>query len=158
MGEYGGGAADNRIMRFHFRRKCGILRIVHWLKVATVGSRTTTTVIGIVVGCVLLLQGAFTTFAKPSSTGARTCCCRGCDSKHCSTPACCAKPAGNRAPSAPAAASSSNVRTDWQALPASAAKVICFYSLRDETSPVPPKNPRPVPVVPLFQRNCSYLL
>jgi len=59
-------------------------------------SRLVKTAVVLLLGFVLVWHSV-PTFGAGSVTNARgtesSCCCTGCDSKHCSTPACCARPA-----------------------------------------------------------------
>lgn len=144
---------------FPFSSICGIVRPVRSpdRTLATVGSRMTQTAVGLVLGILLLWQGVFTSFAKSSAPRTRPCCCRGCDSDHCSTPACCAKPGGNRAPLSPAA-SSANGRTEWHAVATFAPTMVPAFAFRPDIFPRPARACAFVTAVPLFQRDCSYIL
>lgn len=114
----------------------------------------------LLLGFALAWQGVFTSPARTGATpqsAKKGCCCTGCDNKHCATPACCVK---GDTPSSPAAPASlpTNSQNEFHALAASAASL--------HTLPVRPAMELPafalasasVTAVPLFQRDCSYLL
>src|SRR6266545_3321696 len=86
--------------------------------------RPVKTAVVFLLGLILAWHGVFTmsTGAAPNTRGARTsCCCTGCDSKHCATPACCTKPADNRrVPVFPR----SNSQNEVQALATATASVL----------------------------------
>jgi hypothetical protein len=84
------------------------------------------------------------------------CCCTGCDSRHCSTPACCAKPADNHRPATPASLPVS--QNEWLALVTTVSPWSTPPSLQaDELHPYWPAAAL-VTAVPLFQRDCCYLI
>lgn len=115
--------------------------------------------ITLLLAFVVAWQAFFTAVAAGGNAPAAGlgCCCTGCDFKHCSTPACCARPADDRTASAPASAPS-RPSNEWQALIPS---VIALLAL-----PIHPVDePLAVPsllrwsaAVPIFQRDCSYLI
>src|SRR5688572_18399692 len=118
-------------------------------------SRIVKTAIVLVLGFLLAWQAVFTVSAGVGSSARGTksgCCCTSCDFKHCSTPACCAKTADNRAPFAPASVPphSSN---EWQALAASATALLTLPFQADEPSAAPSSLVW-FAAVPIFQRDC----
>src|SRR6185369_3035573 len=114
----------------------------------------------LLVGFVLAWQGVFASSARLGVTteGAKKSCCRtGCDNKHCSTPACCVKPESPSAPVAPASLPST-IQNQFQAL---AATLVSLFTLSSRpASELPARAPSSVSVtaIPLFQRDCSYLV
>src|SRR6059036_1356866 len=84
----------------------------------------------LLLGFVLPWQGVFT-FSAGVNQNARgtksSCCCTGCDSTRCATPACCARPSQPPTPSSPARPSSSS-QNELQALPVSAALLLTLPS------------------------------
>jgi hypothetical protein len=109
----------------------------------------------LLLGFALAGQGAFSAAAAPVAK--RSCCCTGCDNKHCATPSCCIKPETPSAPVSPAPLPSSS-QNEFHAL---AAVVTLLTTL--PARPVAELPCRLVPVssvtdIPLFQWNCSYLL
>jgi hypothetical protein len=111
----------------------------------------------ILLGIVLAWQSVTTVSAGMGVGGPKsTCCCSGCDSKHCSTPACCAKPADSRAPVAPASLPVS--QNEWLALATTISS--CLVPLPVQTDELQARWPASVSVtaIPLFQRDCCYLI
>jgi hypothetical protein len=115
------------------------------------------TVVTALLGFVLVCQSVFLASAN---TGANArakgphCCC---GSKNCSTPACCAKPAQNQVPFAPASPppiSKSELQA-WAA-PVVSTPVLPPRSTNELFSR--PASSFSASVIPLFQRNCSYLI
>jgi len=122
--------------------------------------RPVNTAVVFLLGLILASQCVFTISAgaAPNTPGAKTsCCCTGCDSKHCATPACCAKPADNRAPSVPVSPRS-NTQKEVQALATGVASVLTLQAPPTvELSPTAFSFLRAA-AVPIFQRDCSYLI
>jgi hypothetical protein len=114
----------------------------------------------LVLGVVLAWQGVF---ALPGRVGATTpgatksCCCTGCDNKHCATPACCVKRDTPSAPVAPASLPSSS-QNEFHALAASVVLLLALPSRAADELPAPALSSSSVTSIPLFQRDCSYLL
>src|SRR5882724_10800307 len=120
-------------------------------------SRFMKTVVTALLGFVLVCQSVFLASANTgANAGAKKshCCC---GSKNCSTPACCAKSAQNQVPFAPASPPPIS-KSELQAL---AAPVV--------STPVPPLRSTDElfthvassfsgRALPLFQRDCSYLI
>lgn len=123
-------------------------------------SRMLKTAAALVLGFVLAWQGVFTVSAGVGSSARprkSDCCCAGCDFKHCSTPVCCARPPDKPAPFAPAAVPPP-FSHERQALaaPVTASLSLPFHQ-PDEPSAVPSSRAR-FAAVPIFQRDCSYLI
>src|SRR5438876_216638 len=112
------------------------------------------------LGFALVWQGVFaaSTGINPNAGGAKTsCCCTGCDFKHCSTPACCAKP---NAPSDPVVPASlpSPTQNEFHALAASLVSLLTLPSLKADELPFRSSSLASQTAIPLFQRNCCYLI
>jgi len=139
-------------MRKHSRPKTTIwkMMMLRQLRLATV----------LLLGFVLAWQGVFAVSARTGATaqGAKkSCCCTGCDNKHCATPACCVKRDTPSAPVAPASRPSA-AQNEFHAL---AASVVALLALPARLiGDLPSCAPSSVSVtgIPLFQRDCSYLL
>src|SRR5712675_901820 len=114
----------------------------------------------LLLGFVLAWQGVF---ASPVRLGAttqsvkRSCCCTGCDNKHCATPACCAKRDTPTAPVTPASLPSTSLN-ELQALAASVVALIALPSRAADKLPARAAVSSSVTSIPLFRRDCSYLL
>jgi len=124
-------------------------------------SRPIKAAIVFMLGFVLAWQGDFAAptgaNANANARAAKTsCCCTGCDFKHCSTPACCAKPYAPAAPVAPALPSPS--QNEWQALAASVVPLQPLPSSSSDELPPWVASPASLTAIPLFQRDCRYLL
>src|SRR5436309_2545524 len=103
-------------------------------------------------------QGVFTVSggATSNTCGAKSgCCCTGCDFKHCLTPACCARPADQRAPAMPASVPP-HPSNEGPAL-AAAWSTLLSLPLAASTHISPPSFQQ-LRAVPIFQRDCSYLI
>ncbi|MDA1272685.1 MAG: hypothetical protein O2960_01350 [Verrucomicrobia bacterium] len=114
----------------------------------------------LLLGFVLTWQGVFASSARQGATaqGARqSCCCTGCDHKHCATPACCVKRDAPSAPVAPASLPSAS-QNEFHALVASVVSMLTLPSRPTGDLPACAPLSAPVTSIPLFQRNCSYLL
>jgi hypothetical protein len=110
------------------------------------------------LGSVLAWQGIFAVFAGASVRSGDAGCCRSaCASSHCSRPTCCAKPPDNRVPPGPAAVPSQTAN-EWQALPASVSTFLILSSVPAGESSAPARSDLRVAAIPIFQRDCSYLL
>jgi len=112
---------------------------------------------GVLLGILLAWQSLPTPSAGMGTGGAKSCCCcRGCDSRHCSTPACCTKPADNRGPVAPASLPVS--QNEWLALATTISSWLTLHCIQaDELHAHGPASAS-VTAVPLFQRDCCYLI
>lgn len=108
----------------------------------------------VLLGFAMAFQGPASTSPRAAQSG---CCCAGCDFKGCATPACCVQPIGERGPTAPAALP----LPQQQELQALAVPISAAVS-----APLIPANSLPLTgpcsirfaLVPIFQRDCSYLL
>ena len=124
-------------------------------------SRIVKTAVTALLGFVLACQGVFlstaSAAASSSSTAKVNSCCHGCGTKHCSTSACCAKPAENQVPLAPVSTPPAQ-QTQLQALAAPITIILILPS--DSTRQVVAAFAASFPrgTVPLFQRDCSYLI
>jgi hypothetical protein len=118
------------------------------------------TAVVLLLGFLLAWQSVATVAAKagPIAGAAKSsCCCTGCDFKHCATPACCAKPADNPSPFAPAPVPPRSSQ-EWQALAASVT-ILLTLPLREADEPSAASSSFIwIPAVPIFQRDCSYLI
>jgi len=111
----------------------------------------------LLLGFILAGQGVFMTSAgnTPIVSHAGCKCCHSGTSK-CAMPVCCAQPA-NHVPFAPASLPAPS-QNEWHALAASVSSALTLPSIPIAGySPhfVPPVSPT---AIPLFQRNCSYLI
>ena len=114
----------------------------------------------LLLGFVLAWQGAFTSFARTSTNAPaaqRSCCCAGCDNKHCATPACCVKRDTPSAPVAPASLPSPT-QNEFHALAPSFVSLLALPSRAADELPAYAPSSVSVTAIPLFQRDCSYLL
>src|SRR5881396_2072002 len=120
--------------------------------------RPVKTAVVFLLGLILAWHGVFTMSAgsAPNTRGATPgCCCTGCDSTHCATPACCAKPADNRSvPVFPR----SNSQSEIQALATAVASVLTLQSPPTVEPPPTGFSFLRAEAVPIFQRDCSYLI
>jgi hypothetical protein len=117
-----------------------------------------TFVLTILVGMLISWQGMLAVpGAKAPPVSAKTCCC--CAANHTShlASACCAKRANNETPSTPATPPAHS-QTDLQVLTAAIVTVVILPT--PSTSPLPASaNFSPsVTALPIFQRDCCYLL
>src|SRR5437870_5693536 len=123
-------------------------------------SRFVKTAVVILLGFVLVWQSVPTVSAGTGAnvSGARSsCCCSGCDSRHCSTPACCAKPADDRTPFAPASLPTPS-QNERHALAASVSSWLTLPSSPAHELPSQSVSSAAITAVPLFQRDCCYLI
>ena len=110
------------------------------------------------LGIILAGQSIFTASAVPAARVAKSGCCRsGCSSKNCATPACCVKPAKDSKPPLPARLPS-NSQNELQALVAFLAPLLTLPARSASELPACGPSLSPVAAVPLYQRNCSYLI
>ena len=77
--------------------------------------------------------------------------------KHCATPVCCVKPADHRGPVAPAPLPIS-CQNEWHAVPATISSWLTLPSLRADELHSHWATPPSVTAIPLFQRDCCYLI
>lgn len=123
----------------------------------TMMSRVAKRAVVLLLGLVLVGHGFFPTSAAGGSPETKSaCCCTGCDQTDCATPSCCVSPAGNRAPISPAPAPA-RTQNETQALAASASLLI-LPSIPVEDFAVSVSSFGHVAAVPIFQRDCSYLI
>ncbi len=112
----------------------------------------------LLLGFILAWHGIFV----PSPLGAGehntkpACCCSGCDMKGCATPACCIKPSRPSTPVTPAPAPTS--QNEWQALAALIAFSVMLPLPATSQFFTPSSSGFVVAAVPIFQRDCAYLL
>src|ERR1043165_4461237 len=119
--------------------------------------RATKLIIVLLLGVLLAWQGAFRVIAGPSPVPGtnKNCCCNDCDFNHC--PTCGAKPKTPSSPPAPASLPV-NPQNELQAL------AVVTGSAPTPSSPLLKHSLSCVPLsasvtdIPLFQRDCSYLL
>ena len=114
----------------------------------------------LLLGFVLAWQGVFASSARIGATTKSTkksCCCTGCDNKHCATPTCCVKPESPSAPVAPASLPSTT-QNEFQALAATLVSLLALPSRAASELPARAPSSVSVTAIPLFQRDCSYLL
>ena len=123
-------------------------------------SRPAKTAVAVLLGFVLIFQSVFPISAsvpRKIDAARSNCCCHGCDSKQCSMPVCCARPVENRAPLAPA----SPAPTSKNEIQAMAAPVVSTQALPlhlQYEAVAPAASSLSVRAVPLFQRDCTYLI
>lgn len=114
----------------------------------------------LLLGFVLAWQGVLaasaTTGAK-AHFGKRSCCCAGCDDKHCAAPACCVKREAPSTPVAPASVPSAPQK-EFRALAAAVLSLLPEPSRRANELPTYAPLSSLVTAIPLFQRDCCYLL
>ena len=113
----------------------------------------------LLLGFVLAWQGAFPVSAKANQSVLGTqssCCCPGCDPAHCATPECCARPSQPSPSTAPVAPYSP--QQELQALAVSAALLLSLPSRPADVLCTTDSSRLRVAAVPVFQRDCSYLI
>jgi hypothetical protein len=111
------------------------------------------------VGLTLVAQGVFPAHAESAAPATKpSCCCTGCDSKSCSTPACCVRPTDkNPVPVTPAPVRSLS-QNEWQTLAPPASVLFVISSRVIAELPLFSSSSSAVKAVPLFQRDCCYLI
>src|SRR5213593_4372082 len=110
----------------------------------------------LLLGFVLAWQGVFATSACTSTSASvarRSCCCTGCDNKHCATPACCVKRDTPSTPVTPASLPSTS-QNEFHALAVSVGSVITLPARQAVGLPAYSPSPASVTSIPLFQRDC----
>ena len=114
----------------------------------------------VLLGFVLAWQGVFAASAT-TGTNARvakkSCCCTGCDNKHCATPACCVKRDAPSAPVAPASLPSTS-QNEFHALAVAVVSLLPLLPRPANELPAHAPSSSSVTAIPLFQRDCCYLL
>jgi len=123
---------------------------------AAMTSRYAKLTVMFLLGLILASSGVLTGSSLPAGTAKRSCCRNGCDASAC-PPACCARPADNPAPANPASIPSNSLN-EWQALAPSFLSLLSSSSTALDELPSPPASDLQAASVPLFQRNCSYLI
>lgn len=114
----------------------------------------------LLLGFVLAWQGVFASSVRKGATvqGAQqSCCCTGCDHERCATPECCVKRDTPSAPVAPASLPSAS-QNEFHALAVSGVPALSLplHPARDFSAC--PASSVLVTAVPLFQRNCAWLI
>src|SRR5438552_11214583 len=123
-----------------------------------VTSKYIKTAVMLLLGFVLAWPNFCTVSAFAVACNAKSiCCCSHSGSKQCPTPACCTKPADNRAPFGPAPRPSIS-QNEGQAVAASFSTLQTFLAHPAGESPSCETPWVSVTAVPIFQRDCSYLL
>src|SRR5258708_40068841 len=122
-------------------------------------SQTLRTATVILLGFILAIQGSVAaSFGVIAPVAKAGCCHTDCNSKNCSTPACCAKPAENPVPFSPASLPSSS-QNEFHALAASAVSLLALLPFCSTVeAPSRAISSASVTAIPLFQRDCCYLL
>lgn len=121
-------------------------------------TRTASLFLTILMGVVTCWQGvlAFPSgLAASSAPCARKCCC--CGHAKCRAPGCCSEPADNRVPLAPASSPTPSPNP-WQALAASSVFAPALFSPFAPGARVTTSPSASVTAVPIFQRDCCYLI
>ena len=131
--------------------------LFHSHQLETMTSRFVKTAAVILLGLVLAWQSV-PTVSTGLGVGApkASCCCSGCDFKHCATPACCAKPCDNRAPVTPASLPIS--QNEWLVLATTISSSLIQPRLQADELHANWPTSASVTAVPLFQRDCCYLI
>jgi hypothetical protein len=114
----------------------------------------------LLLGFVLAWQGVFALSAPIGSTargGKQGCCRTACDDKHCATSGCCVKRDAPSAPVAPASLPSTS-QNEVHALAAPTLSLLALPARAANELPTRAPSPSSVAAVPLFKRDCSYLL
>jgi hypothetical protein len=121
-------------------------------------SKTVTLLLAFWIGMVMAGQGTFAVSAGVVAGSAPAKCqCRCGELGKCSMPACCSAPVDGRAPVTPAPPSSTS-QNEWQALAASFLFLAALPPPAAQDSPVRTSLSASISVVPIFQRDCCYLL
>jgi hypothetical protein len=119
-------------------------------------ARIAKTAVLLVAAFTFALQGLspFSIVPASSAAPAQSCCSSGCG--HCGSTACCARPADNRAPVTPAVPRCASSQ-EWLAIAPAPTRLLTL-----SRSPLNDLSQAPAPIqagaVPIFQRNCSFLL
>ncbi|HEX3721017.1 MAG TPA: hypothetical protein VH595_23965 [Verrucomicrobiae bacterium] len=121
-------------------------------------SKAATALLAILVSVVTVWQSVFAVSTGAATSAApvvRKCC----GSKHCQCcgRACCAMPADNRAPVTPFAPPPTS-QTEWQALAPSVISVFTLTAPSPNDLSDPTLPPASMTALPIFQRDCCYLL
>ena len=120
--------------------------------------RIVKTAVGLLLGFVLVWQSVFTISASAGTREGKSNCCRAhCNSKSCSTPTCCVKPNAPSAPVAPAPVRSAT-QNELLALTGSVIPFLTPPSRAAVQLPARTILSASVTALPLFRRDCSYLL
>jgi hypothetical protein len=112
--------------------------------------------LGLLLALILGWQSGSAVASQDSPLAAPTCHCCNADRSNCATPACCARPADGRAPATPVVPRCAS-GSQWHAI---APPSLPLLTLARSTLPSVPLAPPPVQAeaVPIFQRDCSFLL
>lgn len=122
----------------------------------TVVLRKTFSALLVLVLCIMTGWQSGSAVAGQNSGTTPTCKCCDYDPAKCVTPACCASPSDNGAPVTPAAPRSAS-GNEWQAI--ATALVILSTAPRSSVDELPLSLPSiQVGAVPIFQRDCTYLI
>ncbi|HXC98212.1 MAG TPA: hypothetical protein VN048_02640 [Verrucomicrobiae bacterium] len=113
--------------------------------------------IALLLGFILLAGSAIAVSPLPATTHTREAgsCCSDC--KDCQTPACCARPDAPAAPVTPVPAPSSS-QNELQALAMPGVSILTLPSLPAHELSSRFSSPASMTAVPLFQRDCCYLI
>jgi|SRR6185503_8382122 len=123
-------------------------------------SRPVKLAVVLLLGFVLVWQGVFalsTGSLASTLPSKRTCCCMGCDNEHCATPACCVKQDAPSAPVAPASLPSTS-QNKTQALATVTVAVLTLPAPSSRELPARVTSFPPVTAIPLFERDCAWLI
>jgi hypothetical protein len=119
-------------------------------------SNALTTLLAILIAVVTSWQGFS---LAPTATSPVPMVCKCCGGKHgkCQTPACCARPADNHAPFAPASLPTPS-QNEWHALAASTGFLLMLPLPSSNDLPATTILPASFTALPIFQRDCCYLI
>jgi hypothetical protein len=118
------------------------------------GVKLTKMTVALLLGILLAVAPTVATLAAPSAPAVKSCCCHG---NHCCHMACCAAPKGPAAPVAPAPVPSTS-QTDLQALSASIISTLTLPPVVQKSFSPQYSSTLSMTAIPLFQRDCSYLI
>jgi hypothetical protein len=122
-------------------------------RLTNMASRIAKSALSLLLGLALVVQGGVAVSVQAAAPAKSSCCCSG---RSCATRACCAKPRQPSAPFAPASAPTS--QNEWQALAASGVLLLAVPSPSADQLSAPVSSFLVVAAVPIFQRDCAYLL
>ena len=119
-------------------------------------NKSLSVLLGLFLVVITAWQGGSAVASQDSRGSAPTCHCCNSDRTNCATPACCARPSDSRAPVTPAAPRCASGH-EWHAIASPSLSVSTLGRLTLRDCPVAPP-PVQAGAVPIFQRDCSFLL
>ena len=122
-------------------------------------SRTATALIALALLLGTVFDGALKSFASQSQVfSASACHCCNFDPAKCVTPVCCTEPVREPGQSSPASAPLSRNQSEWQAVSAAMSALPALPSIPNASLSLSAASTPPLRAIPIFQRDCSYLI